>query len=125
MAEGKNAEAIDLLTRLHQDTTASRDDITLWVAIPLAQALEQRGDLASAANVLTQALQANPFPENIIDVRKAKFHLSRLYRKLDREQDACALETEVRQSLAFADADHPILRALERDPHIRASRRIQ
>ena len=95
------------------------------MAIPLAGALEQRGELASAANILTQALQANPLPEIIPEVRTAKFHLSRLYRKLDREQDARALETEVRQSLAFADADHPILRALERDAHIRASRRIQ
>jgi tetratricopeptide (TPR) repeat protein len=122
LAEGKTVEAIDLLTRLHQDATVSRDEIVLLVAIPLAEALEQRGDLSSAANVLTQALQANPLPENIRDLRKAKFHLSRLYRKLDREKEARALEAEVRQSLAVADADHPILRAMELDLHIRASR---
>jgi tetratricopeptide (TPR) repeat protein len=122
LAEGKTVEAIDLLTRLHQDATVSRDEIVLLVAIPLAEALEQRGDLSSAANVLTRALQANPLPENIRDLRKAKFHLSRLYRKLDREKEARALEAEVRQSLAVADADHPILRAMELDLHIRASR---
>jgi DNA-binding winged helix-turn-helix (wHTH) protein/tetratricopeptide (TPR) repeat protein len=106
---GRIPQAIDLLTELHGSSTASRDVMAFAVAIPLAQILEQRGDLAGAANILRQALEANPFPLFLTDVRRAKVHLARLDRKLGREEEARALESEVRQSLAVADPDHPIL----------------
>jgi tetratricopeptide (TPR) repeat protein len=120
--KGRTTEAIHLLTELHNNATANRDPLGLEVAIPLAEILEQRGDLAGAAQVISQALAANPWPERLADVRQAKFRLARIYRKLGREHEAIALESEIRQSLAVADADHPMLLALEREARIRASK---
>lgn len=122
IGQGRIPEALDLLTKLHGSMTANRDVFACTAAIPLAEILERRGDLAGAANVLRQALEANQAPVIVTDFRKAKLQLARLYRKLGNEAEARALEAEIRQSLAVADADHPMRLALERNQQIRAAR---
>ncbi|HXE92021.1 MAG TPA: winged helix-turn-helix domain-containing protein [Terriglobales bacterium] len=121
-AQGKSSEAIHLFTELHQDATANRNDIALAVGVALAGALERRGEPAAAAEVISRALAADSWPERVAEVRQAKFELARIYRKLGREAEASALEAEIRQSLAVAEADHSMLLALERNRQIRAAR---
>ena len=45
---------------------------------------------------------------------RLRWQLADLYRQTGRDEDAREIEDELRKRLALADADHPILRQLER-----------
>ncbi len=44
--------------------------------------------------------------------------LAQLYREMGRDEDASKIEAELRSLLALADADHPILRQLDRTKEV-------
>ena len=81
----------------------------------LAQAWEQQGNTAKAVEILEAASRmkwpAIVWPSAPFFWMKNQVRLAKLYRKLGREQEASEIEAELRQLLALADPDHPILAA--------------
>jgi tetratricopeptide (TPR) repeat protein len=83
----------------------------------LAAALAKTGDVPRAI----QVLERNPERRSAV-IRgttgaywlRNRFALAKLYRGIGRVEDARIVEAELRELLAFADADHPILLELER-----------
>jgi DNA-binding winged helix-turn-helix (wHTH) protein/tetratricopeptide (TPR) repeat protein len=86
----------------------------LIAAETLASALERKGEIRAAAEVL------EPFETNLVfdpeDVlaspAEAWFHLARLYRKLGRIDEANRIESELRVLFADADRDYQLARLL-------------
>jgi tetratricopeptide (TPR) repeat protein len=91
----------------------------------LAAAWEDAGDPDAAAAVLERV---SPYRSRVYSLRhfgpadaylwmRTQMRLADLYRKVGRVDEARALESELLKLLAVADADHPMLRAIE---HLRA-----
>jgi tetratricopeptide (TPR) repeat protein len=91
-----------------------------WVFLgseTLATALEKKGDLTQAVQVLERASEKRSsaaFEGGGACWLRNQLQRARLYRETGRERDARAIEGELRKLLALADSDHPILRELER-----------
>jgi hypothetical protein len=81
----------------------------------LARALELQGNLPAAAEVLEQACAGVNDGSQLSAVHGYKHHLLQLYRRMGDTERASRTEAELRQMLAVADADHPILVALNRE----------
>ena len=83
----------------------------------LAQIREEEGDLEEAVALLESVhwgrVQAF-FNESGFDWMQRQLLRARLYRKVGRMQEAEEIEAELRKLLAYADADHAILRQLKR-----------
>ncbi len=85
----------------------------------LAEAWREQDQLESAMRVLEQAsgkkaLLFAPFAgENPARWLRIRLMLAKTYREMGRDEDAGKIEAELRSLLAYADADHPILRQLE------------
>jgi predicted Zn-dependent protease len=87
----------------------------------LAEAWSQEGELQKAVQVLEEAskkkylaLYIEP-PTVWLRVRSA---LAKLYRETGRNEEAREIEEDLREHLAYADPDHPILRQLDRTKEI-------
>jgi tetratricopeptide (TPR) repeat protein len=109
LQEGRNNDAIALLQTAWNQHNKEMV-FGSWIADALSLAFERSGNLPQAAEALERASTerlANP-PEWL----RNESRLSGLYRKLHRDSEARKIETRVRKLLAFADADHPVLREL-------------
>jgi tetratricopeptide (TPR) repeat protein len=116
LAGGKPERGIALLQRGTANLVYFGGSQTIQLGLEsLAAALEQRGETQRAVQVLEQASQtrylAAMAPSAAYWMRNQN-RLARLYRKIGRETEARAIDAELRNLLAFADADHPILAAL-------------
>jgi tetratricopeptide (TPR) repeat protein len=83
----------------------------------LAEALNRRGDLLKAIQVLERASKARSstaFNGTGAFWLRNQFQLSRLYRKVGRAGEARRIERELLKLLALADTDHPMLLELRR-----------
>jgi tetratricopeptide (TPR) repeat protein len=111
---GNLNKAISLLTRANADLRAGPSiDVRivgtrLIAAGTLARALERKGEIREAAEVL-EPFEAAPImdPEDVLgSPSETRFHLARLYRKLGRVGDARKIESELRSLFADADANY-------------------
>ncbi len=59
-------------------------------------------------------MHCGPVPELLALWLRIQAALASLYRETGRDEDARKIEYKLRRSLALADADHPILRQLDR-----------
>ena len=57
-------------------------------------------------------------PFFVTEWMKTQLRLAQLYRKVGREQEAREIEAELLKLLAYADADHPFLRQLQRSQEV-------
>ncbi len=108
LAEGRLDDAAEQLRQAFSLAQQNRAAV-LWASNAMARAVEARGDLPGATDALQQGLKENPFPWRLEDIAWNKFQLLRLYRKLGHEPEARELEKELRNLLAYADPNHPIL----------------
>lgn len=117
LAQGKRAEAIRLLEEGNLLLQQSGSAGYFLATESLADALQQKGDMDRALDVLQVAAQQNvrtfvmPRPAGYFWLRTAA-KLARFYRMAGRVADAEKIETELRGLLAFADPDHAILVSL-------------
>jgi hypothetical protein len=116
LGKGQTAQAILLL---HQGTRSLQSGETTFLyagSESLAVAYERRGDFLSSLRVLEERARDDEktigSPARILWLR-IKVRLTQLYRKLNRVEDAQRVEAELLRLLAYADADHPILRQLK------------
>ena len=90
----------------------------------LAKALREQGDSGQAIQVIKAALEKKSrllLEQSLLTGPlwlKLQAQLAQLYRELGRDADARKIEDELRQRLALADADHPILRQLDRTENL-------
>jgi lipopolysaccharide biosynthesis regulator YciM len=93
-----------------------RDSYFLGVTV-LVHAYLEEGSLSRAINLLEEASQKKSF---LLDQTvttgpiwlKTQLQLTELYRQTGEEEKARKIEDQLRQQLAYADHDHPILQAL-------------
>ncbi len=93
-------------------------DLVLMGSEILAETWRQQAELSKAARVLESASEEG---SSLIDNfvlpgplwLRIQAQLAQLYREMGRDEDAGKIEAELRALLAYADADHPILRQLE------------
>jgi DNA-binding winged helix-turn-helix (wHTH) protein/tetratricopeptide (TPR) repeat protein len=110
LAEGRLPEAVARLSAAVQGYREHHSQYEVLASVALAKALQRQGKTAEAIRVLVAALESD-FPHGGND---ARLLLADLYRQQGRHADAEKLEQEVRQSLAYADPDHPLLLELQR-----------
>lgn len=83
----------------------------------LVAALKKTGNVERAIQILERAgerrFQAVINNNSGAYWLKSRFELAALYPSVGREEDARAIESELRKLLVLADADHPILVALK------------
>ncbi len=86
----------------------------------LANAWREQGNSGKAVQVLKAALEQKSrllLEQSLLTGPvwlRLQAQLAQLYRELGRDADARKIEDELRRLLALADADHPILRQLDR-----------
>ncbi len=83
----------------------------------LAQIREEDGDMEEAVALLERGRWGRVhafFQESGFDWMQRQLLRARLYRKMGRMQEAEEIVAELRKLLAYADADHAILRQLKR-----------
>jgi DNA-binding winged helix-turn-helix (wHTH) protein/tetratricopeptide (TPR) repeat protein len=122
MAHGNRQGAIAKLRRA--SVTAFYPDQKLAADNLLAQALEQSGDLAGAADMLAAATSSRLLPGLNLPTWaiETRLHLARLYRKLGRDADAERTEYSLRTLLASSDPDFAAARELRR---LGATKRVE
>jgi tetratricopeptide (TPR) repeat protein len=118
VAGGDLDDGIGRFERSLDALKASNDQWRLPLASEsLASALRKKGNLKRAIEVLEQGSEkrvASAFERAGAYWLRIRFDLSRLYRETGRGEDARRIERELSALLAFADADHPIRRELDR-----------
>lgn len=124
LARGKATEGIELLEEGRDGMRMMPTGAYFLGSEALAQAYENRGDLEAALRVLqeAQAAKGRAFSCTTGPMLGAlwlrtELELADLYRKMGRASDAEKVEDELRKMLAYADADHPVLLALQRRAH--------
>jgi hypothetical protein len=111
--QGNTSSGIELLENV---LPRMRDSYFLGVTV-LVHAYLEEGNLSRAIHLLEETSQKKSF---LLDQTvttgpmwlKTQFQLAQLYRETGEEEKARKVENQLRQQLAFADADHPILQAL-------------
>ena len=119
-ARGHRREGLSEMTAAWQSLRPSRNDNAMMVAQYLSDALTKSGRIGEAIEVLEQALADKPDPAALRWITGSELRLCRLYKAVGREQDARAMEFKIREQLSVADADHPMLAALETSDTIAA-----
>jgi tetratricopeptide (TPR) repeat protein len=119
-ARGHRREGLSEMTAAWESLRSSRNDNAVMVAQYLSDVLTKAGRTAEAIEVLEQELADKPDPAALHWIAGCELRLFRLYKAVGREQDARAMELKIHQQLSVADADHPILAALETSETIAA-----
>ena len=110
---GRTSSGIELLEIV---LPRMRDSYFLGVTV-LVRAYLEEGSLSRAIKLLEEASQKKSF---LLDQTvttgpiwlKTQLQLAQLYRQTGEEEKARKIEGQLRQQLAYADHDHPILQAL-------------
>ena len=118
VTEGRFAAAAALLQQFYDQVRSRRLNSAIPVADQLISALERSGDSQKALQVMeqTSAMRglsssgAGAGPFWLLNQAR----LSAYYRRLGRETEARKIDNQLRKLLVVADADHPILRQLNR-----------
>ena len=129
LAQGYTAEAVRRLEDGVGILRQSRIGFFFWGSASLAKALEQQGEWQRALRVLEEAAQERKaiyaqsdrgsaeYPWAVQPPAffwlKIQWQRAELLRELGREPEAREIEAELRKLLAYADADHDILRKLQ------------
>ena len=95
----------------------------------LARTYEKQGNLNAALLVLKQASEAKGKAYNCVISEpmngqwwlRVELQLADLYRTMGRMAEAKQVENELRKMLIYADADHPILRELQKRERVVAA----
>ena len=115
LSKGNTTEGI----RLIEDALGQLHGYYFLGSLILAEAWRKQDQLESAMRVLEQAssrkalLFAPVGGETPARWLRIRLMLAKTYREMGQDEDAGKIEAELRSLLAFADADHPILRQLE------------
>ena len=122
LARGRTAEAARLLQEGLEVSKQRRGPETHFLAAEsLAMLFEQRGDTGRAARLLEDwsgpearawVFYSNGRPTSPYWI-STRFKLAALYRRMGRDDQAAAIESELRDLLALADADHNIAMELQ------------
>jgi len=117
VAEGQYDTATALLEPYLEQPAFQENMVWPRAAIMLAEAWEQKGDLARAIEVLRAASGRRFFlvggtPFNGHGWLNVRERLAQLYRKVGRVNDAKTIEAELLALLEVADDDHPIKQRL-------------
>jgi len=105
--------------RLIEDALGQAHGSYFLGSLILAEAWREQNQLELTMRVLEQAsskkalLFAPVGGENPARWLRIRLMLAETYREMGRDEDAQKIEAELRSLLAYADADHPILRQLE------------
>lgn len=113
LARGEMAKG---MTTLEAVLPMAPDMAASWLACEaLAGAYRRQGKLSDAVHVLQHApVNPQPTTPGLAYRMRAQLQLLALERDMGHVADAQRVEAELRKELAFADPDHPILRALVR-----------
>lgn len=119
LARGQIAEAAALLREAFKSARErlKRRGEFFDGAEALARVLEKQGDLAGAVRVLEEATEDKALAAMMTGGWRwiqLQHQRAQLCRKLGREEEAQAIEDELRKLLAYADPEHLILRELKR-----------
>ncbi len=114
LAAGRHREAISSLEG-SLELLPDHSGVFFRASRTLARALAAAGDLQQAVQILERASRRKPTVMLLgrnywMEVQS---ELATLYRELDRETEAQAIEHELRRNCAWADPEFPILRELE------------
>ncbi|MGH9531724.1 MAG: tetratricopeptide repeat protein, partial [Terriglobales bacterium] len=120
LARGQISEAVKLLRNAFEASVKNHDVYVPLISEAYARALQAKGDLPAAIQVVEQGWDQKP-GSRALDRVQHKNQLRLLYRKLGKEQEAQQIEAELLKLLAYADEDHPILRELKRQQGTGAS----
>lgn len=127
LARGQREEAIALLQRGLQSAGFPSSGAHLMGRESLARALRLEGRFSEALEVLARTPQLQGISELHTDTgifwMRTQLELARIYREMDRDDDAKEIESELLDLLAVADADHSILLALRGQREAEASSR--
>jgi tetratricopeptide (TPR) repeat protein len=104
-------------TKLLEDVLPKVRDSYFLVVEVLANAYLEEGNLSRAIALLEKASQKKSFLLDQTSTTgpiwlKTRLQLAQLYRQTSEEQKSREIEDQLRQQLAYADADHPILQVL-------------
>ena len=116
LSKGNTTEGM----RLIEDALGQARGRHFLGSLILAEAWREQGRLVLALRVLEEAsskkaLLFAPYAgENPARSLRIRLMLAKTYREMGRDEDAREIEAELRSLLALADADHPILRQLDR-----------
>ena len=113
LARGRSDEALTLLRSAFEAAVKGRDEYLPLISEACARALEVKGDLSGAIQVMEQGWEQKP-GSRALDRVEHKNQLRLLLRKAGREQEAQQIEAELLKLLAYADPDHPILVELKK-----------
>jgi eukaryotic-like serine/threonine-protein kinase len=121
LAKGKTAEAIPLLEASLPSYRSAQGVVTMFFvgSESLARAYAEKGDMSKAIQVLETASQERRgldkrYATIIYPWLRTQFALAQMYRRVGRIEDARTVEVDLLKLLAHADADHPILRELQK-----------
>jgi len=119
LSEGKFSNAVILLQQTFGELSQTRASFAQITGEDLATALEKSGDEVNAVKVL-EKVSAMPMwnspglPFYGVFWLRNQARLSGYYHRLGRNQEARAIDGQLRKLLAVADPDHPILQQLNR-----------
>jgi DNA-binding winged helix-turn-helix (wHTH) protein/tetratricopeptide (TPR) repeat protein len=128
MARGRTKEGVALLEKGLDGMQLLPGGAFYLGSETLARAYEKQGDLDAALRVLQRAAAGKGKVSPCIGPfggawwLRDELQLADLYRKMGRMPEAERVENELRKMLIYADADHPILRELQkREPMVAAA----
>jgi tetratricopeptide (TPR) repeat protein len=116
VAKGELKAGIALLQDTPPLVNPAADQVHFLAAESLAGALEKTGQMSSAISVLEKASLLKPhayWTSGFLWLR-IRFQLAQMYRRVGQNEQAMSIETELRRLLKYADADHPLAKALRR-----------
>ncbi|HKW63213.1 MAG TPA: winged helix-turn-helix domain-containing protein [Candidatus Acidoferrum sp.] len=131
IASGQTRKGIALLEKGLEEMHTLRVGAFYLGSEALAQAYEKQGNFEAALRVLQRA--ADPEAKDCPCVALTTGHwwlrnelqLADLYRKMGRVPEAEKVEDELRKMLIYADADHPILRELQKPERLSAAATVK
>lgn len=129
LAEGKTKEGKAFLERALDALSVMPFGGFFLGSESLARVYENEGDLGNALRILQRASAAKGRVNNCFNNGlmagmwwlRTELQLADLYRKMGRVQDAEKVEDGLRKMLVYADADHPILRELQKRERLAAA----
>ena len=114
LSQGETAEGIAMLESTLPLVSGGFRDMASAI---LAEAYTRQGNLQAAIQLVEEASERFPISFLIESPSlwlRLRWQLADLYRQTGRAEDTREIEDELRKRLALADADHPILRQLDR-----------